>query len=270
MALRNLNVRTLVSILDGWTNPSRARPVLEKLPLLVALLPKLDDTLKGLMATQRPGDALDKKLKALTQEATVLDAQHDRKKRAAYQLLSGLADATDDPVKAEALLDLRGRLMPEGLAALKHAYLDEAGDARLLPSRLDAASSALLKSIPIQDGYLSDVVDAWLAAAAKLERVEGQRVKLASDGGKAGFVTKSAAISAKNAAIRAVRAVESSLAMEDVDEAVRGRILGTLRAAEAKADRRASGGDAASEEVDDTVEPASGGDSPRDEDAPEV
>lgn len=270
MALRNLNVRTLVSILDGWTNPSRARPLLAGMPLLAALLPKLDDTLKGLMATQRPGDALDKRLKELTQEAAALDALHDRKKRGAYQILSGLADLTDDPARAAALIDLRGRLMPEGLAVLNHAYLDEAGDAKLLPSRLDPASSDLLEAIPAGDGHLGDAVDAWLAAAAKLEQVEGQRAKLSTDGGKEGFVTKTAALAAKNAAIRAVRAVESSLAMEDVDAAVVGRILGTLRAAEAKADRRATSGGVVSEEIDDTVDPASAGASVPEAGAPEA
>jgi hypothetical protein len=256
MALRNLNVRTLVSILDGWTHPSRARPVLEKLPLLAALLPKLDVIKQDLAGTQGAGVALDNQLKELTSEASTIDALHDRKKRGAYQILSGLAEVSDSPAGAAALIDLRDRLIPEGLASLKHSYLDEAGDAKLLSARLDDPSSALLKSIAVGGGHLGDVVDAWLAAATKLEAIEGQRSKLSSPTGKEAFVSKSAKQGAKNAAIRAVRMVESSLAMEGADQATVERLLTSVHRAEAKADRRAASGAVMSEEVDDTTESA--------------
>lgn len=254
MALRNLNVRTLVSILDGWTNPSRARPLLAGMPLLAALLPKLDAIKEDLVNTQGAGVALDRNLKELTSEASRLDAIHDRKKRGAYQILSGLAEVSDSPDQATALIELRDRLIPEGLAALRQSYLDEAGDAKLLPARLDGPSSDLLKSIAVGAGHLGDVVDSWLAAAAGLETIEGQRSKLSTPSGKEAFVSKSAKNGAKNAAIRAIRMVESSLGMEGADLATVDRLLTSARRAEVKADRRAASGAVMSEEVDDTTD----------------
>lgn len=243
MALPNLTTETMVALSDRWLDPKKQRDHFTALPLLTPLLSLVEAAHGDLVAKQKRGLAVDEAIAAIQREEARRDARHDRKIRGAFAVLSGFADLTDDPDKALALLDLRDRLLPIGLKATIRSYIDEAGDAKRLPSRLDEASKALLHKMPTPDGPLHFHVDAWTAEAAQIGILEERRDSFLQDdlsgggGPTAGEMTR-----ARNEWIRVARAVESNLALEHgaTPEVVES-LLGPLRRAEARADQRRSG-----------------------------
>jgi hypothetical protein len=260
MGFRNFSLQTMVNISGPWLDPEQDRGVFSSFPLLSVLLPTIEEAHAGLLGTQRIGPTSPQRIKEFMDRAAALDATHDRKLRGAYGFLTSLAEMADDAYLASSLLDLRDRLAPAGLRATMRSYAEQAGDAKLLPSRLDTASKKLLGKLKTPEGTLSDIVDAWVAAALELEQVDAQRAKLAEESPADGGVTPRAAVNARNAWIRAVRAVESNLALEKAaTEAIVERLLGRLRREEARADRR--GG--AARKPDDA-----GGEAPAGESAP--
>jgi hypothetical protein len=256
----------MITISGPWLDPEKERPVFTALPLLAALLPIVGEAHEGLLNAQRRGAGLQQQIKALIDKGVELDTRHDRKMRGAYNYLGSIDEMTDDPALAAAVRELRDRLVPAGLKATIRSYTDQAGDARMLPSRLDEASRKLLRELETPEGPLSDVVDDWIATALELEKVDAQRVeleKLAKSG--ADGITSRDVLNARNAWIRAVRAVETNLELEKgaTDEIV-DRLLGRLRREEAKAERRArkagAGGEAAG--ADDEAEEDDGAEAP--------
>jgi hypothetical protein len=278
MGYRGLTPQTMVNVSGPWLDPEQVRPVFTALPLLAALLPILEEAHEGLLSTQRRGSTLQQQIKALVDKGVELDALHDRKMRGAYNYLGALDDMTDDPAFAASVRNLRDRLVPAGLKATIRSYTDQAGDAKMLPSRLDEASTRVLKKLKTPEGPLSDVVDAWIATALELEKVDAQRIeleKLVKAG--AGGITARDVVNARNAWIRAVRAVETNLELEKgaTDEIVE-RILGRLRREETKAERRARKGGAGSDaagaddETEDETEDDSGAETLTDNAPPNV
>ncbi|WP_437578672.1 hypothetical protein [Sorangium sp. So ce887] len=263
MGYRNLSPQAMVNISGPWLDPEQDRKVFTSLPLLAPLVPAVEEAHDRLLTTQRLGSSLQQQAKALMETAISLDATHDRKLRGTYNYLGALAEITDDPALAAALLDLRDRLAPAGLKAISRSYGDQAGDAKLLRSRLDEASEKLLRKLKTPEGPLAQVVDAWVAAALDLQKVEAQREQLAlraqssTDG-----ATPRDAVNARNAWIRVVRAVETNLALEKAATAeIEGRLLDRLRRESARADRRGrkAGAEGADEPapIDNVAPPAS-------------
>lgn len=257
MSLVNLTTETMVVQSERLLDPKRLKKTLTSLPLIQMLVPVLQQAHDDLHAKQRKVPAAAKELKKLREEELTRDTRHDRKLRGAYNYLTGLADMTDDPETAAAVLDLRDRLVPKGLSATGRSYVDEAGDAKMLPSRLDAASKKLLGKLQTPDGALQEHVDAWIEEAQQLGALEERREQLEKelkDG--SGGPTAAEVVAARNAWIRAVRAIETNLALvPDITDETIDTILGPLRRAEVKADRRraASKSEKASA-PDDTVD----------------
>jgi hypothetical protein len=240
MSYRNLTPQTMVNISAPWLDPDQERKILASLPLLAPLLPALEEVHQGLHTTQLKSSSIQQRIKALIERSAELDARHDRKMRGCYTLLTALAELADAPVLAAAILDLRDRLVPAGLKAITRSYTEEAGDAKLLPSRLDEASTKLLKTLQTAEGPLSDAVDAWIEAALELERIDAERVLLtaalpADDDG----ITARDGLNARNTWIRVARAIETNLALEKAaTPEIVERLLSRLHREEAKADRR--------------------------------
>jgi hypothetical protein len=240
MSLLNVTTETMVTLSDRWTDPKKQRKQLTALALLAPLVPVIQRAHDDLLSKQQTGSAIHAQIATLQKEQAARDKRHDRKIRGTHSVLSGFADLTDDPGSAQALLDLRDRLLPIGNRATLRSYTDEAGDAKRLPSRLDDASRKLLAKLPTPDGPLQSHVDAWLEEAKQLGLQEEQREHLtqqleAGNGGP----TAAEVVQARNAWIRAARAIEANLALDPkADAETIEKILGPLRRAEAKADRR--------------------------------
>lgn len=264
MSLNNLTTETMVILSDILLHPKKRRGYLTALPLLVPLIPVLQAAHDNLLAKQKTTSALEAELADLQEEQARRDKRHDRKIRGSHTVLTGFAEQTDNPELARRVLDLRDRLLPNGISAVTRSYVDEAGDAQRLPSRLDPASRELLAALPTADGPLADHVNAWLEEAAQIGALEERRLQIKEQLASGDRPTAAEVVAARNAWIRAVRAIETNLALDPtIDPEIVEKILGPIRRAETKAERRRAAAKSTAvkstaddETIDATPEPA--------------
>ncbi len=237
-SLREISVARMISISEAWLDPKRDRPKFEALSSGKGLLDVIQSAHEGLLATQKQNDPISREMATISDKQSRLDRRHDRKIRAVFHLLNGLAEASDDPNEIADLLAARDELLPKGLSATNESYLEEAGNVELAAKRLSAASRGLLKKIPLPRGItLWTLVEQWFAAGRELGTLEHQKDRLeATPGSLAGN-----ALHARNTWIRVVQHVESTLELERVSETIVGAILYQVREAEAYAERNLSG-----------------------------
>lgn len=242
MALKNLSPAVMVSLSSSWLDPARDRPAIEALLLVAPLLPALAQVHGNLLSKQHLRASLESEVASLVEAEATADGIHDRSKRGVHALLTALAELTRDPARSAAYLDLRDRLMPQGMMEVRRPYLEQVGDAEALPARLDPPARSLLESITTPEGPLQSHVDTWIAAAGDLGRLEKRRAELEVQRTTTQSVSASQAHSVKLTWIRVVRAM---LNLIEVDPAatpeIRDRLLAPLYRAEAQADRRARG-----------------------------
>ncbi len=180
-----------------------------------------------------------KALTAISDKQTTVDKRHDRKIRASWFLLTGFAEAADDPKDAEAILAARDELLPRGISATKDSYHDEAGAVELTAARISEKTRTLLKKLPVPGGKTWSVVEAWFDAGRELGQLEDQKEKLATAAGNGG-ASKMDALKARNFWIKVVRHVETTLELEDTSEEIVTALLGPVQMAEKETSRRAS------------------------------
>ena len=270
MAMRYIRPETMIMISNQWL--TELRSLLEAIPLTVPLVPLIERIHAELMAKQSLRSALDAQLAVLQERMTLLDLLHDRKMRGTYLILSGLAEAANDPAQAALLLTLRDHLFPEGLLAVNRSYVDQAGDAHRLPARLSPAQEQLLAALVTPDGTLDQYVEQWRTAAVELAQLEGERATLLEQRARGeGATTPEQAREATLQWMRVAQTLENSLLLDPTatDDA-RARILAPLQRAELQARRRRNRAGAP-----DAEQPA-GGDqpipadpTPGDDDAPD-
>ncbi len=238
MAMRYIRPETMIMISNLWLTEVRA--LLEGIPITVPLVPVIQRAHDDLLAKQSLGSALDAQLAILQGRMTLLDLLHDRKQRGTYFILTGLAEAANDPADAAAILALRDHLFPEALAGINRSYLDQAGDAHRLPARINPAQQQLLSSLTTPDGTLDQYVEQWRTAALELAALDTQRAELLTQRASGeGGATPEQARQAMLQWVRVAHALENSLMMDpDVTEDVRARILAPLQRAELQARRR--------------------------------
>jgi hypothetical protein len=260
MALKNLSSEAMVTITGRLLDPERDRPVVEPLPVLSTMIPAIEMVHTRMLARQHLVAAILRELAKVVDGMSAVDKLHDRKKRGAYGYLTALAELTDNTVTAAAYLDLRDRLMPLGLMEIRRSYVDQVGDAQLLPGRLDDASRALLASIITPEGPLQSQVDQWVAAAAELGRLEERRAQLESQRSTGPEASPGEVYAARLAWMRVMRSMIELLEVDpQATPEIKARLLAPLRRAEAQAGRRRGGdvedGDGGDLEDPDDVAP---------------
>jgi hypothetical protein len=235
VAKRNLTTETMVQLSEAWLDPKRARTSLSSLPVVSALLPKIEEAHGELLARQpaAPSGAVVARITAIQAKQAALDARHDRKMRGAVKLLDALADLADDPEDAHRYQELSVLLCPEGVKGIIKSYSDESGAAKLLEGRIDDGVKKQLGKIAIPGGKLLDTVNDWIEAAVELGALDDEKNALGKEGAR-----PSDAIDARNKWIRTAAALETALEISGADETAIAKILGPLRDAEARADRR--------------------------------
>jgi hypothetical protein len=241
MAYKTLTTPTMVTITGAWLDEEHEKPLIAALPQAGPLLAGAEKAHKGLVLTQKAGGKVNEKAVALQKQQEILDVLHDRKSRGIYNALTAFADLADDADAAAAILGVRDRLYPQGLRLVQWSYTDEAGDAELVDKRLTKTDKALLKQLPAPGGTLADEHKAQVKAAKKLGELEKEKIALLAT---APSTTGIDVVRARNLWIRTVTAFVAVLALEDLSDADRARILGPLEEAERKADRRAPKGEA--------------------------
>lgn len=250
MALRDLSTASMVSITQAWVDPERERPVFARYPRLSPWIADIETAHSGLHEVQETICKTSPELAELNERAAFLDAEHDRKVRGLYDVLTGLASLTDSPGEAERFLTLRSELFPSGRSIVRRSYLDQAGEASLTESRLCDGSRELLRGIVVNGTPLVKHVEDWLRAARELGEVEAARTQRAQEEKARSMVSLGKARQAWIDAVKSVLyVVEREPSFTDED---RRRLLGQLEAALAKAEakKRANGKNAAEVEVE--------------------
>jgi hypothetical protein len=230
MALKRLTVAEMIQLSTPWvTAGNAARTLLDKFPLLTALLPKLQAAHSGIFAVR--AQAEDPKVQRLSQQEAELDAKHDNLVRGIHGSLSMLAQVS---TSSDELLRLRDLLFPEGAAHTQKTYRGEAGHAALVAARLDTGVQARLKAVLLQEKNLLELVNEWLDVAKQLGDLEEERARLSPP-------SSSTAAEINNARLGWVRVVNALLAnaeLEGVDGDTDRLLFSALRAAEKTADSR--------------------------------
>jgi len=238
MAMRYIRPETMIMISNLWLTEMRS--LLEGIPIILPLVPVIQGAHADLLSKQSLGSALDAELGILQGRMTLLDLLHDRKQRGTYFILSGLAEAADDPADAAEILALRDHIFPEALAGINRSYLDQAGDAHRLPARLNPAQQQLLSSLTTPDGTLAQYVEQWRTAALELAALDAQRTGLLTQRATGeGGATPDQAHRAVLHWIRVAQTLESNLLLDDTaTDEVRERILAPLQRALLQVRRR--------------------------------
>lgn len=233
MALNHLTTAEMLASTANWSKPGEdIHDAFMAIPSLAALMPRIAAANRGLESKQRV--SLDHVLQQLGVARKRADHRHDSYARSAFFILRGhieKARGDGDAATAAALEEVLALLFPHELEVVKFSYVEEAGQARLLRSRMTPAVEEVLAAIPMQDGTLLDVVNAWLAAGAELGRLEGE-VAQAERPGRNGPVAK-----ARHAWMRMVRAVRTMVGLEPPNATIEAA-LHQLTKAEAAARQR--------------------------------
>jgi hypothetical protein len=229
MAYRYLTLEEQYQVSTPWvTVGDPARVAIEKTPLLVPQLPKLQtahDSIAALRGREDP------KQQSIAQLELQVDHRHDTLVSGIYKSLSMLSVLS--PAKEE-LLSLRDWLFPNGLSHTRLSYRGEAGHAALVASHLDDAMTARLKAVNLHDQSLFDLVQQWFAAAKQLGDLEEQKARLAEvPPTMAGEVQ-----AARMAWVRAVKLFVANAEAAELDADTDNLLFSALRAAERAAEAR--------------------------------
>lgn len=171
---RKLTAEEMSEISWPWvTEGNPARAAMERVPLLAALWPQVQEAHAGLLALRACVD--DPRARELSERQAALDSQHDDYVRGLHGALTSLAQI---PGASSELLALRDQLFPQGLTHIKHSYRGEAGHGAMVAARLDDTLRARLRAVTLHDRNLLDLTQEWLALARQLGQVEEQRARL--------------------------------------------------------------------------------------------
>lgn len=256
----------MASISETWLHPKGTRPLIEAIAPAAALLPSVQKAHDGLKKAQAQPQQVPEKLLEIQKKQAELDKLHDRKGRGTYLVLTGFAEIADDPALVAEILALRDKIFDPtiGLRVLQASYAEEAGEVILLEERLNDEDRALLKKMPCPKGSLLDAHQARVTAGKKLGALDTEKNALSSDQVSApGEVTMPAdVLRARNAWIKAARALITVLDLDDLDAATRTKILGPIEEAERKADLRVAGKSTAADATPAKPAPEDGNSSP--------
>jgi hypothetical protein len=235
MAMRDLSVGQMLQVSKGW---------LEAEAKTLGSIEQVSGWLRGLRVAHQNLQKQDATrgaaaggLAKVVAEQEGADGTHDRLLRGVWHVLTGLEMlAPELKVSSGAFATLQAQLFPDGLSMSMASYPDEAAQADLAPKRLSEDSEALLE-VALGTRSLGDLVNAWLAAAKLIGKLEAQRNALvgASEESKAVNVNLR---DARNGWMKVVNLIQSNLEgldEKELDPSVRTRLLATLRRYEERA-----------------------------------
>lgn len=265
MALKRMSTKEMVSLSQALGTPATPeRIAFAATPMLSGLLPELDGSYQGLLATQVLGRRA-RRLIALQTDQAGVDVDHDDIVRAIYyRLMAEINGALTEAerIQARMLLDL---LLPDGLSLVKTSYREESGAAHLAAARITAEHQAMLRAIPMSGASLWQLVERWQLLARRLGELEDMRVEVATAEGS----SPADVLTARNRWIRTIHAIRSIAALLPSLPPEIEHVLARIAAVEQRADRRMSkspDADADSDVIDETADtdPLTGAEPPDD------
>ena len=220
----------MVGISGAWLDPQKDRPLLEKLPHVQGLVPPLEKAHQNLLLLQASPEpaSLTAALSQLQEDAADDDATHDSKARGGFGMLGDLAELANDPAARSVYIQLRDKMYPNGLRVVQLSYAEEAGEVELVEQRLTKEDRDLLASIPSPDGNLLKSHELRVAAGRRLGEFERKRAEIFSKIDGTTVVKGPDVTKARNAWLRATRALVFVLELEDLDADTKKRLIGPL------------------------------------------
>lgn len=236
MALRRMSTAEMVAVTSTMVDDAHPdRQAMAQTPALAALLPQVDDAHRGLHATHQAGPGA-VRLKQIQEQQKEIDVEHDDELRGIWAYLWALVYFARTAEEREPFLRLLRLLLPDGLAAVKKSYREEAGQAALAATRLTDADRALLQSLQIPGGRtMLDAVNLWLSLGAQLGVLDRERAGEASGEGP----TPADALIARNVWIRTIQTVRDVAGLVAAENPVIQGLIARIDAAGRAADRRA-------------------------------
>lgn len=236
MALKRMSTEEMVTITSTWVDQAHPdRQAMAQEPALAALLPQVDTAHHGLHVTHVTGPS-SVRIKQIQDLQKELDVDHDDELRGIWSYLWALvyfARTTDERTVYLRFLRL---LLPDGLAAVKKSYREEAGQAALAASRLTDGDRQALGTMALPGGRtLLDAVNQWLSLGAQLGALDRERAGEHTGDGP----TPADALIARNQWIRTVQTVCEVGALVAAENPVIQQIIARVEAAGRVADRRA-------------------------------
>lgn len=236
LALKLLSTQAMIAYGRALLDPGQLRPLLEAHPTTSAMIDKvaavmavLDDVSASLQIPELEAVA------TIRAELQRVDAQHDRKARGTFLVLSGLAELEDDDAVSDEYLKLRKLLFPRDLGFVNLSYHEEAGNAEGVQEVLakDPSLAPLLTEIQLPHGRSAWTgVQEWIEAGKLLGKLELERVGLeqrASE--RTGMPSPSDVAAARSSWVRVIRALLGNVELEDFTSLDRARLLAPLEQA---------------------------------------
>jgi len=234
MRFIDLSNEAMTVISRDLLDPAKERPILARLSRVAPLLVDLESAHRDLLTHQTPPPKVAPEMAALNEKVTLLDARHDRLARGLYDLFDGLAALTDDADESDAWRVVQQELFPQGKSIINRSYIDQAGEAVRVATRLSDSSRTLLERFSVGGTPLIEYVRRWQMAGTELGEAEKQRILLSKESPETRSVRE-----VRNAWIGAMKAILAMLDREkDLGEVERRRVLEPLETALAKAAAR--------------------------------
>lgn len=253
MNLNALPSHSMTTISGGWLEHEDITAAVTAHPLGVSLWSELRRAHDRLVHQRNRRMAMQAELAGLIARITELCATHNRKARSLRNLITDLAEATDDPALGEFLASLDALLFPQRLRIVHMSYFEQAGAVLDLEQRMTPEILRRLETIHVADQSLADIYRAWVWAGTELGRLVQERARLEASLRRSGSAAPSThARAARSTWIRRVTLFLDALDILELPDRVEEALLAPLEVGIAQAlGRRAR----ASEDTEPAVEP---------------
>lgn len=180
MDIRILLPSECFAVSAAWLDPKGPLlALLQSQDATRGLLPQISLVHQSLIRLLPSAAQSHQNLKIARDEADTLDDEHDDLYRGVFYLLT--AASSFDPVKREALLHLRKRLLPDDLAGINKPYSVEAGEADRLEQRLDERSRDILAGITLNGITALQYIERLIRIGKKLGETEVKKQQIAKE-----------------------------------------------------------------------------------------
>lgn len=175
MALKYIDSMTMLSLTTHWRTTARA--AFER-PLLAALPAQLDAIADRFAAWHAQEEVEQIEIADLTRQTRALDAQHDTLLDRIHAYLTAAAGLYADDPRAARLLELRDRLMPDGISMKNRTYQAQGGAVERARAAFTADDRALLAEMSLPGTDVAGLVDGWIEAGSTLRQLDARRTAL--------------------------------------------------------------------------------------------
>jgi hypothetical protein len=237
VARKHLASEEMLHLSAAWIQPQNpANVAILAATELAAFLPRLTAMHQELAQNAQP-IIENPRFDEISNEQATIDARHDDLIRGSHSIFTGIA-ALLGAEQGAAFLDLRDKLIPDGLASTQKTYEGEAGQATQLADRITPEIRATLSKIRLDPQHPSRTLmfflDEWMTLGKELGDLDTEKNRIAP-----GAHNQAAHLAARNKWIRTVNLFVALAEAAEIDPQTHQLLFGPLLAAEQKSNKRA-------------------------------